>query len=65
MVTTLINTYHGYSENSGEFHVDVHDIRCKSTDSKPTGVPNGSSLIEMDTGKVYFFDADSSQWLEF
>ena len=37
-----------------------------STDTeKPTdNVENGSSGVEMDTGKLYFFDADSSTWLE-
>lgn len=33
--------------------------------AKPTDrVENGSCFIEMDTGKIYFFDADSSTWLE-
>lgn len=36
-----------------------------STDTKPTeGVGNGSAFIEMDTSKVYFFDAGNSEWLE-
>lgn len=36
-----------------------------STDSKPSvGVGNGSCFLEMDTGKIYFYDADGSQWLE-
>ena len=39
------------------------------TDTKPTGtgVLNGSAFIEMDTGKIYFFDADGavgSEWIE-
>lgn len=38
---------------------------CLSTDSKPTtGILNGSVLIEMDTGKVYFYDEANSQWRE-
>lgn len=37
-----------------------------STDSKPTtGVGNGSCFIEMDTGKVCFFDAERNLWIEF
>lgn len=38
-----------------------------STDTKPTGVSvgNGWSFIEMDTGKIYFYDAESETWLEF
>ena len=38
-----------------------------STDTKPTGdsVQNGSSFIEMDTGKLYFYDSDNSEWRVF
>ena len=36
-----------------------------STDEKPTGAYNGSCFIEMDTGKVYFYDAESGEWIEF
>ena len=37
-----------------------------STDSsKPTeGVPNGATFVEMDTGKLYFYDADNETWIE-
>lgn len=37
-----------------------------STDTKPTGadVANGSAFIELDAGKLYFYDADGAQWLE-
>ena len=36
-----------------------------STDTKPTdGVRNGSVFAEMDTGKVYLFDAENDQWVE-
>ena len=37
-----------------------------STDSKPTGVAvaNGSVFLEMNTGKIYFYDAAGDQWLE-
>lgn len=35
-----------------------------STDAKPTGVGNGSTFIEMDTSKVYFYDADGEEWKE-
>lgn len=38
-----------------------------STDTKPTGVSvgNGWSYIEMDTGKVFFYNAEDEEWLEF
>lgn len=40
------------------------DLRGLSTDNKPTDVPNGSTFLEMNTSKVYVFDAENSQWLE-
>lgn len=48
-VACVISTYYGLSTDT----------------PKPTeGVGNGSALIEMDTSKVYFFDAGNSEWLE-
>lgn len=42
------------------------DIRGLSTDTKPTtGVSNMSSFIEADTGKIYFYDANNKEWVEF
>ena len=35
-----------------------------STDDKPTTVGNGSAFVEMDTGKLYFFDAENTTWGE-
>lgn len=36
-----------------------------STDTKPTdGVYQGSIFVEVDTGDVYFFDADGAQWVK-
>lgn len=41
------------------------DVRCASTDAKPTtGVPNGSTCIEIDTGKGYLYDAEGGEWHE-
>ena len=38
---------------------------CLSTDSKPTsGVANGSTCIEMDTGKIFMFNEAGSTWVE-
>lgn len=48
-----------------ERQVDYFHGYCLSTDTKPTGVANGSCIIEMDTGKIYFFDAENGQWREF
>ena len=40
---------------------------CVADDTKPTGgsIANGSRLIEIDTGKVYFFNAEDGEWDEF
>lgn len=36
-----------------------------STDTKPTeNTANGAAFIEMDTGTLYFFDAENQEWLE-
>lgn len=36
-----------------------------STDSKPTeNVVNSSVFVEMDTGKLYFYDQTGGEWLE-
>lgn len=38
---------------------------CLSTNTKPTEwVGNGDVLIEMDPSKVYLFDAEGAEWLE-
>lgn len=37
--------------------------RCKSSFVKPTtGLVTGSSLIEIDTSTLYFFDAEDGVW---
>lgn len=42
-----------------------NDVRCLSTDTKPTwNVKNGSTLVEIDTGKGYMFDAHGATWHE-
>lgn len=35
-----------------------------STDTKPETALNGMVFIEMDTGKLYFFDAENATWRE-
>ena len=43
-----------------------HEGECLSTDTKPVGEwYNGSKLIEMDTGKIFIYDAQNEQWREF
>lgn len=48
----------------------VLELRGLSTDEKPTelndkqAVDNGSVFIEIDTGKLFFYDLDSETWKE-
>ena len=37
---------------------------CLSTDTKPTDWDSGSILMEIDTSKVYIYDAENEQWRE-
>lgn len=40
------------------------EMRGLSTDVKPIeGVPNGSTFTEMDTRKVFFFNAETKTWI--
>ena len=41
------------------------DLRGLSTDTKPTeNIPNGSTFIEINTGKVYIFNEAGAAWVE-
>lgn len=51
---TIVNK--GYDE-------DYVKIRCLSTDTLPTNVPNGSEALLMDTGVVQYFDEGTHQWV--
>lgn len=41
-----------------------HTYYGLSTDEKPMDANNGSKYIEMDTDKVFLFDAEGAEWLE-
>ena len=45
---------------------NVQTLYGLSTDlTKPTdGIGNGWAFVEMDTGKLYFYDAEGAQWIE-
>lgn len=41
------------------------EMRGLSTDEKPTeNIVNGTSFIEIDTGKVYMYDLENEEWKE-
>lgn len=53
-------------QSSGGFYAAPVTYCGLSTDTpKPTeGVANGSAFIEMDTSKLYFFNAANATWRE-
>lgn len=58
-------TYTGNSKTEKDYQYDFEGL---STDTKPTiedfpSMRNGSSFFEMDTKKLYFYDADNEQWV--
>ena len=55
-------------EPNGEEKVLV-ELRGLSTDTKPTEldgqkIENGSTFIEIDTGKIYMYDLANEDWKE-
>lgn len=66
MISIYKNTSILSTEN-GE--VKSLEFRGLSTDTKPLtigdkDINNGSTFIEMDTGKIYLFDLENKQWKE-
>ena len=57
-----------YSEKDSELEANaMENIKCRegvclSTDAKPTDWENGSTLLEMDNGNVFVYDADNKVW---
>lgn len=56
------------SITEGEGYVTV-EMRGLSTDTKPTTngdkkIVNGSIFVEIDTGKIFFYDLASETWKE-
>lgn len=65
MAVTISEVKETFSAN-GKTRGYALEYRGLSTDSKPTeGVINGASFIEIDTGKLYFFDEEGGIWTEF
>lgn len=54
-------------KNKEEGRVVYAELRGLSTDTKPvaigkTKIGNGSAFIEIDTQKIFFYDAVSEEW---
>lgn len=55
------------TNNEGE--AKALEFRGLSSDTKPTQldgetIANGSVFIEIDTGKIFFYDLENEQWKE-
>lgn len=43
----------------------IAELFGTSNDDKPTsGYCNGTTFLEVDTGKIYLFNEDTSSWVE-
>lgn len=40
------------------------DLVGVAADTIPDNIPNGSRFHEIDTGKVYMYDADGEKWYD-
>lgn len=56
-------TYRKYEYLRGAQYPTVDGI-CKSADTKPTDVANGSIMYEMDTGSMFMFNEEDGEWEE-
>lgn len=66
MVT--INSINNYKINPDDSYISA-ELRGLSTDTKPAEIndkkiDNGSTFIEIDTGKIFMFDLENEQWKE-
>ena len=57
------------NEFTNEGEIISAELRGLSTDEKPTEIDdkkinNGSTFIEIDTGKIFFYDAENEEWKE-
>jgi hypothetical protein len=66
-VITIYDTKNNKFEQEETFI--IVELRGLSTDTKPTEINgktinNGSTFIEIDTGKIYFYDLENTEWKE-
>lgn len=68
----MITIYNTKKSNIDRVNGEVFyllELRGLSTDEKPITIANGtiengSSFIEIDTGKVYLYNIESQSWIE-
>ena len=60
-----ITYYKHTTYNTKEQRYNEHvEGTCLSTDTKPDNWDGRSILLEIDTSKVYMYDAENEQWKE-
>ena len=66
-MVTITKTNYETTDKSGKYFIG--DLAGLSTDTKPTEIENmkignGSTFIEINTGKIFFYDLQNEQWKE-
>lgn len=61
----MITTEHGAQWINNRYRRPCTFLGLSTDVEKPSeNIANGSCFIEMDTGKLYFYDLENSAWLE-
>lgn len=58
----MVTRKRDYGTGTSEWYGKAADI--KPTDDYPKGPYNADFFFEIDTGKMYMFDAETKRWLE-
>lgn len=66
-MVSIIKTNYETTNKSGKYFIG--DLGGLSTDEKPTQIDgmkvgNGCTYLEIDTGKIFFYDLENEQWKE-
>lgn len=62
---TVYETHSSHCNNATHGrHCTNYDMYGLSSDTKPNDVGNASTFYEMDTKKLFMFDAQNMIWLE-
>ena len=62
MITYHVERYIGGRRNANKTGRFYKEGTCLSTDTKPLNLDNGSSLRELDTCTLYFWDLENKVW---
>lgn len=61
----MIRTLKRYIAIDGNMDKEYREMTGLSTDTKPTsGIINGSIFVEVNTGKVFFYNEAGEAWVE-